>query len=61
MDIAEVLEMFDLFTARLILDEIDFNEYLPTLYEHTNCKPNSITETMFKGFVGGIQAFSERG
>lgn len=58
---AELLDMFDLFSARLILNEIDFNEYLPSLYEHTKCKPNSITETLFKGFIGGIQAFSERG
>lgn len=58
---AQLLEMFDLFSARLILNEIDFNEYLPSLYEHTKCKPNSVTETLYKGFIGGIQAISERG
>lgn len=58
---AELLEMFDLFSCRLVLNEINYTDYLSSLYEHTKCKPNSYTETLYKGFIGGIQAISERG
>lgn len=43
--------MFDLFQARTILHEYDYQEILDSACEHFQCDKNSITANMFFAFV----------
>ena len=46
--------MFDLFQARTILNEYDYQSILDYASKHYKCDKNSITSNMFLAFVYAI-------